>query len=238
MAARPAPHQERWSGPALRDSRVHDSRFGDLRNVLVAAPTDAQQHMIRTTPSAHVRRSIHATACAVSSAGMIPSRRLNSVSPRRAASSSIATYVARAAVLEIRVLRTDARVVQAGGDGVRGVHLAVRRPAAGSSATRAARPEFRAKATLSGARESSPSPAASTPIELDGGIVKKARENPHRVGTAADARHYRARQSPSSLEHLLARLPPNDRLKFTHHTRIRRGPDHRPDDVVTCRERS
>jgi len=57
-------------------------------------------------------------------------------------------------------------------------------------------------------------------------------KNPHRVRSATDARDDSLRQPTGALEHLLARLASNDRLKLTHHPGIGRGSNDRTDDVV------
>src|SRR5688572_3408013 len=68
--------------------------------------------------------------------------------------------------------------------------------------------------------------------EFHRGIVNKSRKNPGSVRSTPDARHHRARQGAGDLEQLGARLLSDHRLEFPDHARVRRGPHHRPDDVV------
>ncbi len=105
----------RTKGPGERAQRLLDRRDRRRRQVGVAGrgghisgnvywlivPTSLSPRPLTQsrTGSCSVQRpatfSIHATACAVSSAGMMPSRRLSSATPRSASSSVTDTYSAR-----------------------------------------------------------------------------------------------------------------------------------------------
>ena len=126
--------------------------FTDLRHVLVAAPAHAEQHRFIVRPAAAFCEAIQLTACAVSSAGMIPSSRLSSWNPSSASSSVTATYCARPLSLRNECSGPDARIVEARRDRVRRDAPARTRPEADSSASRGARPGARARATPSGGR--------------------------------------------------------------------------------------
>ena len=77
-----------------------------------------------------------------------------------------------------------------------------------------------------------PFPGGLDADQLDVRIIEESREDAHRVRSAADARHDRARQASGPLEHLCACLTANDRLKFLHHAWIGGRTHDRPDDVM------
>ncbi len=62
-------------------------------------------------------------------------------------------------------------------------------------------------------------------------IVEKGVEQPHGVGTAADAGDERVRQAVLRRQQLLARLATDHRLEIPHHARIGRRSRHGADDV-------
>src|SRR4051812_497002 len=57
-------------------------------------------------------------------------------------------------------------------------------------------------------------------------------EDSHRVGSATDTGNHSSWKFSSALEHLPASLSSNHRLEFTHHARVRCGPDNRSNYVV------
>src|SRR6185437_6804134 len=66
-------------------------------------------------------------------------------------------------------------------------------------------------------------------------VIEKSAEDPHRVGTAPHAGHYRVRQGLKTSEHLFPRLPPDHGLEVADHPGERIGAHHRPDDVMRGR---
>ena len=95
----------------VRTGRVTCPRypFPHLRHVLVASAADAEQHDVVALSSGRAARSIHATACAVSSAGMIPSSGSSSAKPAQRLVVGDRDVRRAPGVLEVRVLGPDAR---------------------------------------------------------------------------------------------------------------------------------
>ena len=130
----------------LRDARhvAAPSRGAQvLVEVLVAAAREIDEDPRRTR--GHFRASLHAKAiaCADSRAGRIPS---SSQSEREGVERLGVGHLRvrhPAAVVEVRVLGPDRRIVEPGRDRVRRQHLPVRRPAGASSAFRGERPRLR-----------------------------------------------------------------------------------------------
>ena len=104
-----------------------------------------------------------AKACADSSAGRMPSARQHSPSAveRLVVADRLVAHAADG--LEQRVLGTDARIVEPGGDRMRLLDLAVRRPAAAASSSPAARRACRRRAMRRSRPSPPPVPPASTP---------------------------------------------------------------------------
>src|SRR5581483_7536586 len=126
-------------------------------------------------------------------------------------------------VPEVRVLGTDAGIVEPGRDRVRVRDLTVvvredRRPRAVEHA-RAPAPERRGAGRLD----------ADDAHLL---VLEEAVEEADRVRAAADARHDRLGEPPLGRENLLARLVPDDALQVAHDLRIRRRAYARADEVM------
>src|SRR5439155_19735832 len=68
--------------------------------------------------------------------------------------------------------------------------------------------------------------------ELHVVVVQKSVERSHRVRAAANAGDDGRGQSSGPLEHLRPRFTTDDRLEIAHHSRVRRGADNGPDDIV------
>ena len=137
-----------------------------------------------------------------------------------------------AGVLEVGVLGTDARDSRVPPRSNARDAPARSRPAAGSSAIRAARRASALTATPNARR----SPVPRPPLRR-----RPARPPDHRRRLKdRPSRSSRRRRTPrrvfgrpaGALEHLRPRLAPDDRLKIAHHARIRRRADDRADDVV------
>ena len=140
-----------------------------------------------------------------------------------------------AVVVQLRVLRPDRRVIQAGRDRVGHgdlavlvlQHVGVRCPAA----RRAGRPANRAACLP----DSMPSPPASTPISRTSSF-KNGMKNADRVRAAADARDHHIGQASGQLQDLAARFAPDHRLEIAHHRRIRMRPERRAEQVIRIAE--
>ena len=159
-----------------------------------------------SSPSAGLA-SAQASACAVSSAGMIPSSRVTSPERRERLLVGDGDVAGAARCRAATRARADAGVVQPGRDRVRLDDLARRRPAAPPTSSRAGR--RRAPPTVSGAPwrpVSSPSPAGLDPDQLDVGVVDEGGEDADRVGAAADAGDH-ARRAAGPRARAAARAP-------------------------------
>ena len=129
------------------------------------------------------------------------------------------------------MLGTDAGVVESRGDRVRRVHLTVF--VLQEIAHRAVQHAGLSLGERCGVLGCVQSVAGRFDAdEFDVLVGDKRVENPDRVRPAAHARDHGSRQCAGTLEHLRARLVTDDRLKISHHSRIRRGTDHRSNDVV------
>ena len=161
---------------------------------------------------------------------MIPSLRQSVWNASSASASVIADEGRPAGFLEVRELGSDAGVVETGRDGMRLLHL----------------PEFvlqdiRARSVQDADRARAerrrvapafdPVPGGLDADELDLAILDERIEDPHRVGAAADAGDDGVWQCADRVEHLGAGFPPDDRLKISHHHRVRVHADDRADDV-------
>ena len=129
----------------------------------------------------------HAMACAVSSAGMMPSARLNHLEAAQRIDVGHGDVRRAPAVLEKGVLGTHAGIVEARRDRVRGMHLAVR-----------VLQQIAERAVEHAGRTTQLSDAAWRPVvqsltrglhadQLDIGVVDKAREDAH--GSSNRRRH-------------------------------------------------
>ena len=164
-----------------------------------------------------------ASACAGSSAGMIPSERVRSRKAASASSSVARTYVGAPAVPEERVLRTDARVVEPGRDRVRVEDLPV-----------VVREDRRARAVQDAGAAGA---QGRCPRRLDADqphvrVVDEAGEHADRIRAAADAGDDHLGEPLLHVEKLLPRLVPDHRLEVAHDLGVRVRADGRADQVV------
>ena len=171
-------------------------------------------------------------AWAVSSAGMIPSRRVT----RRKVSSASASEtveVGRAAdVAQVGVLGAAAGVVQAGRDRVGLEDLAhlVLQHGRQRSVQHAGAPGDRERRAVAAGLERLA--AGLDADERDALVADEGREDPDRVRAAADAGDDAVGQAPLALEDLRARLVADHPLQVAHERRVGRRADGRADDVV------
>src|SRR5688572_22929375 len=70
------------------------------------------------------------------------------------------------------------------------------------------------------------------PDKLDSLIVLERMKNSHRVRSPTDTGNHCGWKPAGGGQHLRARLAADHRLKLPDHSRIRRGPNDRADDVV------
>ena len=178
----------------------------------------------QTTTSSASSSSTRASACAGSSAGMMPS-----VS-REALERGERLLVGRR--------RRSARGPSRGATRARARRPGSRAPPRSSARPRPARPRRRAPTSARRAGlparplASEAAPAASTPTSSTSASSRKPGEHADRVRAAADAGDDGLRQPPLGVEDLLARLAADHRLQLAHELRVRRGPDARADQVV------
>ena len=189
-----------------------------------------EQHTMSTSESAGW--SAWCRAWAVSSAGMIPSRRVT----RRnvsSASASVTVEVGRAAdVAQMRVLGAAAGVVQAGRDRVGLEDLAhlVLQHGRQRSVQHAGTPgDGERRAVAAGLERLA---AGLDADERDALVAHEGREDADRVGAAADAGDDAVGQATLALEDLRARLVADHPLQVAHERRVGRRADRRADDVV------
>ena len=176
--------------------------------------------------------SSHASACAGSSAGMIPSssaRRRNAAS----ASSSVDGVVAS------RGPRRAARRARGPSPGSRARPRPSAPPAPGRprpgappTARRAGRRARRWSAGAEWRPVSSPSPAASTPTSSTSASSQEGHERADRVRAAADAGDHAVGQPALGGLDLLARLVADHALEVAHQRRVGRRAHRRADHVV------
>ena len=149
-------------------------------------------------------RFTQARACAVSSAGMIPSSRESSWKAS-SASRPWRTRRSPGRYPEVAVLRPHTGIVQAGGDGVGGRYLPIgvleQVAQAPVEYTRASPPQGGAVMAAG-----DPLTRGFNPDQADLRILQKSAEDAHRVRAAADARHHGMGQ-PAVPGEDLARLP-------------------------------
>ena len=173
----PEPPRRRWRRPCPR------ARTG--------SPAAAHPGPVPARPAARP-----ASACADSSAGMIPSVRHSSENASIAWASVIGPVAGPAGV--VRARRAPGRPRGSPGpprsSGWRASGR--RRPAAPRSACRAARRPTRPTSVAACRPVSIPSPPASQPISRDGGVGQERVEDADRVGPAADAGDHRVGQPP------------------------------------------
>ena len=177
----------------------------------------------QTTTSSASRSSARASACELSSAGMIPSVSASRWKRGERLVVGARQVVGPAGVAQRGVLGADARVVEAGRDRVRVGDLAVvvgeHRRARAVQHGRAARAEARRAGRLD----------ADQP---DVRVVDEAVEDADRVRAAADAGDDRVGQPALGGEDLLARLVADHALQLADELRVRRRADARADQVV------
>ena len=202
----------------------------DVRRLVVGlhrASTSARSLSPRperqTTTSSASSSSTRASACAGSSAGMMPSVRGQPAERVERLVVGRADVAGPAGVAQEGVLRADAGVVEAGGDRVGVGDLAVLVGEHGGA--RAVEDAGPTGAEARGARRLDAD-------ELDVRVVDEAGEHADRVRAAADARDDGVRQAALGLEDLRARLAPDHRLELADDLRVRRRPDARADQVV------
>jgi len=140
--------------------------------------------------------------------------------------------VLRAAALEqVRVLRPDTRVVQAGRDRVRlhGLAVVVLHDVGERAVEDAGKAGCKPRRVAAGVDALA---AGLQTDEANAGVVEEPVEDPHGVGPAADAGENGVRKSTDEVEHLGSRLDSNDPVEVADHLGegVRAG--HRAEDVV------
>src|SRR5262245_47598980 len=136
-----------------------------------------------------------------------------------------------AAILEPGMFGTDARVVEAGGDGMALEDLPVIvLEEIGAIAVQHAGPSAGHRGGMT-VRDIEAVAAGFDPIDRDRWLIEEGMEQAHRVRAAADAGDERVGQPPFPLQHLLACLAPDHRLEVAHHGGIGMRARHRADDV-------
>ena len=156
-----------------------------------------------------------ATACELSSAGRMPSVRASASKAASASSSRQLVYAHAAGVFPVAVLRTDARIVEAGRDRMHVARLAVFvlhdvAVAAVQHAGLAVGQRRRMIARLGR------SAAGFDADQFDLRVFDERIEHAGRIAAAADAGHDQVRQPADLLAALLDRFAADDRLKIAH----------------------
>ena len=137
--------------------------------------------------------------------------------------------------LQQRVLGADARIVEARGDRVRLLHLAVRvlQQQRIAAVQHAGTPVGERRGVLA------EPVAAAAGLDAEQRARRASRdegmEQADRVRAAADAGDRDVRQAPACIQHLRARLAADDGLQLAHQIGIGMRPDGRAEQVVACR---
>ena len=173
-----------------------------------------------------------ATACADSSAGIIPSVR-----------ASVSAAAKRFGIVARKYIRRDAgRAARRAPD--RPAHNRVRRkpnasappgrrhPATDSCARRAERRAIRRKSARRVRPDRSLRPPASTPISFTFSIAEERVEHADGVAASADAGKNRIGQAAFALQNFGARLLADHAMKIAHHHRIRMRAQRRAEQVM------
>ena len=134
-------------------------------------------------------------------------------------------------VAQPRVLGADGRIVQAGGDRVGRLDVAV--PVLEDDAARALQHADRAGGEPRRVAARGDGLAARLdPDQPHAGIVDEPVEDARRVAAAAHAGDDRGRQPAGLLQDLTPRLLPDDRLELPHHQRVGMRTENRPQQIA------
>ncbi len=172
-------------------------------------------------------RAIQASACADSSAGMIPSLRAISWNASITSASVTHGYSARPIDARYECSGPDTRVVEPGRDRLRLLdlaHLVLHEVAAHP-------------VDDAGVASADGGSAGRFDADQPGVAVDEAGEDAHRVRSAADARHHDVGVATEQVAALLARLVADHPVELAHHVRVRVRPHHRSEAVVAVADR-